>query len=215
MFQRTLILAAISAAFPSVISQISPSDLITEKLQTAFGRDDPHTFPSFSNFIYIRDNISYPFDFLNSSLQGFSNVECTAFHDFEDDRVTTLNLTGHNLEFDTSEVIIERQLTEFTSQMHNYTLGLRFRYDYYSPNPFNLCITRDSLEMIFHAERITINIYSDPEVFRELNDHPEAVGKAINLYLPRFANNLTTTLNYILCEYSWKYLEYPYMDGSF
>ncbi|XP_068224834.1 uncharacterized protein [Palaemon carinicauda] len=189
MFQRTLILAAISAAFASGFPPQTPCQIITYELQTAFGRDDPHTFPNFSNFIYIRDHISYTFDFLNPTLQGFSNVNCTSFHDFEGDRVATLNLKVHNLEFDANEVIIERQSFQFTSQLDDYTLELRFRYEDYNSYPFNLCITRDSLEMTFRAERIVTHVVYSQNVTQELNDHPYAVVEAINLYLPRFANN--------------------------
>ncbi|XP_068224308.1 uncharacterized protein [Palaemon carinicauda] len=201
MFQRTLILAAISAAFASGIPpQISPCDLITYELQTALSHQDPHTFSNFFNFIYIRDHISYTFDFSNPTLQGFSNVSCTSFHDFEGDRVATLNLKVHNLEFDASEVIIEQQSTNFTTQLNGYTLVLRFRYDNYIPYPLNLCIKRDSLGMTFYAEKITTHVVFSSNVTRELNDHPKEVVEAINLYLPRFANNFTTTLNNILCK---------------
>ncbi|XP_068225311.1 uncharacterized protein [Palaemon carinicauda] len=199
MFQRTLILAAISAAFAQ-LDPISPCDLITKKLQRAFRPKDPLTFPSISNFIYIRDNVRYNFNFTNLMFRGFSNVYCGSSSGKA--QGATLNLTGPDLVFDTSDadIYIDPPLrTSFNLQVDDYTLELRFRYDYYSPYPFSLCITGDSLHMNFSAERIRTNILFNPQEAHELI--PDAVVRAINNYLPRLANFITTILNKILCHY--------------
>ncbi|XP_068225960.1 uncharacterized protein [Palaemon carinicauda] len=207
MFQRTLILATISAAFAELIP-IDPCETITNELQTALGPLDPHTLPIISNVDYIRDFPSYIFDFFGLIIKGFSDVNCNSFNVSEQESVATLNLTGHNLEFNTSHANIDiyrlgyhgTQKTNLTSQLGFYTLDLRFRYEHYSPNPFSLCIFRDTLHMTFHAERITTNVGNSPNVTQELNDHPEAVVEAINRYLPRRANDLTAILKDLLCH---------------
>ncbi|XP_068225369.1 uncharacterized protein [Palaemon carinicauda] len=209
MFQGILFLAAISAAFPSVISQISSCDLITEKLQGEFRKEDPHTFPNISNFIDIRDDIILNFHFSNLIFKGFSNVYCNS-NDFGQGRLVILILSGSNLEFKSSDTEIDINLpdfagqlkTSFTSQLYDYTLELRFIKDAYSPDPFKLCIKKESLEIIFQAYRIKTNVGVNPKVTQELNNHPEAVAEAINLYIHRFADTLTTTLNNILCPIS-------------
>ncbi|XP_068205505.1 uncharacterized protein [Palaemon carinicauda] len=211
MFPSTLILAAISAAFASGIPPpIDPCDLITEKLQTAFGPQDPRTLLIIPNVSYIRLYVRYNLDLFDLTFAGFSNVSCSSFN--PDNRVTTLNLTGHNLEFGTREALLDinpRRMvhallpTSFNLQLVNYTLELRFEIDSYTTYSFNLCINNGSLNMIFHADGTWNNVGVSQEVTQELNDHPYAVLKAINLYLPHFANNLTTTLNNILC------IDYP------
>ncbi|XP_068205542.1 uncharacterized protein [Palaemon carinicauda] len=205
MFQRTLILVAILAAFASGIPfPIQPCQNITFELQRAFHPEDPHTFHNISNFIYTRGNISINFNnFVNLIFKGFSHVYCNSFNYFGPQLVTTVNLAGQNLEFSSSLTKIQNSplLGSFTSKLSNYTLELRFiDYFYSPPDLFNLCITNGTLEMIFHADGITTDIELAPEVAEELNHHPEAVVEAINLYLPRFANDLTTTLNKILCR---------------
>ncbi|XP_068232321.1 uncharacterized protein [Palaemon carinicauda] len=93
MFQRTLILAAILAAFARGLPPpISPCDLITYELQRVLRPMDPHTFPIISDFNYIRDNRSATYDLFNLKFEGFSIVRCSSFHDFGQDRVATLNL---------------------------------------------------------------------------------------------------------------------------
>ncbi|XP_068225883.1 uncharacterized protein [Palaemon carinicauda] len=211
MFQGILFLAAIPAAFPSVIPQNSPCETITNELQQAFGPQDPHTVPRIPLFTYIRGDISYTFDFVDLLIKGFSNLECTSFHEFGKDQEATLNLKGHNLEFNTShaELRINRPkhdpqavtlITVFGSRMIINNLELRFTYDYYSLEPFNLCITRNSLQTTFHPSGISTDVAIRPNVTQELNDHPDAVVEAINLHLPRFAGDLTTILNGILCK---------------
>ncbi|XP_068221858.1 uncharacterized protein [Palaemon carinicauda] len=203
MFQRTLILAAISVAFASVNPPwlpILPCEKITSELQRALRPVDPHTFPIISDFNYIRDNERYSLDIFNLTFEGFSNVSCSYFN-LDEPHLATLILAGPNLEFNTSRADVHlntlyspnQQNSELTLQAHVYTLELRFRRDYYSPYPFNLCITRDSLQVAFHAEGITASAW-------ELNNHPEAVVDAINFHLPRFASDLATTLNNILCK---------------
>ncbi|XP_068205503.1 uncharacterized protein [Palaemon carinicauda] len=199
MFQRTLILAAISAAFPELIP-IVPCDQITRKLQTAFHPKDPHTFPTISDFIYIRDNVRYNFDFTNLMFRGFSNVICRSSSGKA--QGATLNLTGQDLVFDTGDAIIYINppiRTRFNLQLRDYALELWFRYTYYSPYPFSLCITGDSLHMNFSAERIRTNILFNPQ--EALVPNTDAVVRAINNYLPRLANFITTILNKILCHY--------------
>ncbi|XP_068221854.1 uncharacterized protein [Palaemon carinicauda] len=203
MFQRTLILAAISVAFASVNPPwlpILPCEKITSELQRALRPVDPHTFPIISDFNYIRDNERYSLDVFNLTFEGFSNVSCSYFN-LDEPHLATLILAGPNLEFNTSRADVHlntlgspnQQNSELTLQLHIYTLELRFRHDYYSPYPFNLCITRDSLQVAFHAEGITASAW-------ELNKHPEAVVDAINFHLSRFASDLATTLNNILCK---------------
>ncbi|XP_068222250.1 uncharacterized protein [Palaemon carinicauda] len=124
-----------------------------------------------------------------------------ATFNLDEAHLATLILAGPNLEFNTSRADVHlntlgspnQQNSELTLQLHVYTLELRFRRDHYSPYPFNLCITRDSLQMAFHAEGITASAW-------ELNKYPKAVVDAINFHLPRFASDLTTRLNNILCK---------------
>ncbi|XP_068224144.1 uncharacterized protein [Palaemon carinicauda] len=205
MFQRTLILAAISAAFAQ-LNPISPCDLITDKLQRAFRSMDPHTFPIIKNVNYIRDNTSYTFDFLNLIFKGFSNVSCNSFNNFEPNEAT-LTLTGQNLELDTNNFEIQinppfsadEQRANFSLQVDAYTLKLRFRYDYYSPDLFNLCIERNSLQTIFHAKGI--RIYTElTQVDWEVNNHPEEVVETINLHFSYYFGDLTTGLNCLFCK---------------
>ncbi|XP_068225540.1 uncharacterized protein [Palaemon carinicauda] len=206
MFQRTLILAAISAAFAQG-PQIDSCQRITSALQTAFRSDDPHTFPDISNFIYTRDNIRYNIDFFDLIFRGFSNVRCSSAKGLGRQQVTTLNLTGHDLEFDTSNFRLHinppfsavGQRPSFDLKVQTYALELIFTDEVFTLDPFKLCITRDTLEMTFRAEGMVFDIKPSPPVAQELNNHPAAVLKAINLYLPRFANDLTTKLNDILC----------------
>ncbi|XP_068224833.1 uncharacterized protein [Palaemon carinicauda] len=206
MFQRTLILAGISAAYAQFIS-IDPCQRITSALQTAFRSDDPHTFPSISDFIYIRENQRYNFDFTNLMFKGFSNVYCSYFN-HDEPHLTTMNLTGQNLGFLTNHFKVKfnqgdfanQHENNFNSKLRDYTLELNFDRYYYTLEPyFTLCITSESLNMTLHAERIRTDIGSNPLLAQELNDHPEAVVEAINNYLPRFANDLTSKLNDILC----------------
>ncbi|XP_068225538.1 uncharacterized protein [Palaemon carinicauda] len=210
MFQGALILVAISAAFAQVNPTPTPCQIITDELRSGFLPDDPHTFPNISDFIYIRDNVRIIFDFFNLTLKGFSNVYCNSFN-ASGQPLATLDLEGYNLELNTNDadmyinirpladIDINPLKTNFSSQLRFYTLDLRFKIDSYIPDPFSLCITRDSLEMTFHAEGIESNVGVSPDVTRELNDHPKEVVEAINRYLPRLANNFTTALNNILC----------------
>ncbi|XP_068224293.1 uncharacterized protein [Palaemon carinicauda] len=206
MFQRTLILAAISAAFAQFIP--TPCQIITNELQKALGPEDPKTFPIISDFNYTFDHIRILFDFFDLTFEGFSNVNCTSFYVSEQESVAILNLIGHNLEFNTSHADIDINQpgflvpikTNFTSHLVNYTLELRFEIDSYREYPFNLCITSGSLNMTFHADGICNNVEVSPDVTQELNDHPEEVVEAINHYLPRFANDLTAILNDLLCH---------------
>ncbi|XP_068225906.1 uncharacterized protein [Palaemon carinicauda] len=205
MFQRTLILVAISAAFASGIPPpIPPCDPITSELQTALSNVDPLTFPIISDVNYIRDNTRYTFDFFGLIIKGFSHVNCDYFN-VSGQPLAILNLKGPNLKFTTSHADIYINFpvplkANFTSQLHFSTLDLRFKIDSYTPYPFSLCITRDTLQMTFHAEGIVTNVGNSPEVTQELNDHPEAVVEAINRYLPRLANDLTAILNDLLCH---------------
>ncbi|XP_068225536.1 uncharacterized protein [Palaemon carinicauda] len=198
--------------FVSGIPPPTPCQTITDELRSGFLPDDPHTFPNISDFIYTRDidniYVSITFDFFNLTLKGFSNVNCNSFN-VSGQPLTTLNLTGHDLEFDTSNFRLhinppfsaDGQRPSFDSQLRFYTLDLRFKIDSYIPDPFSLCITRDSLQMTFYAEGI--RTYTRfPHVDQELNDHPKEVVEAINRYLPRLANNFTTALNNILCQTS-------------
>ncbi|XP_068224848.1 uncharacterized protein [Palaemon carinicauda] len=207
MFQTALILAAISAAFTSGFPPpIPPCQIITYELQRAFRPKDPQTFPIISDFDYTRNHITITFDFFNLTLKGFSNVSCNSFN-VSGQNVATLNLKGLNLDFNTGDAYIHINQPgsdnsikpKFTSQLRFYTLDLMFKYDSYIPDPLSLCITRDSLEMTFSADIILTNVGNSTEVTQELNDHPEAVVRAINNYLPRFASNLTATLNERLC----------------
>ncbi|XP_068225709.1 uncharacterized protein [Palaemon carinicauda] len=216
MFQRALILVAISAAFASGFPPpISPCDPITEKLQRALSPKDPHTFPIISNVDYIHYGDMYKFDFSNLTLKRFSYVNCTSFHDFEQESVATLTFEGPSLEFDTDDVVMRSNQSGFPnplkipllSWLYNYTLELSFEIDSYRSYPFSLCISRNSLEMTFNADEIWLVFevsprqkYFSKKVAKELFDHPDAVFEAINRYLPRFANNFTTTLNDILCS---------------
>ncbi|XP_068205499.1 uncharacterized protein [Palaemon carinicauda] len=209
MFQRTLILAAISAAFAQAFpwSLFSPCQKITLELQRAFIPEDPHMFPNISNFNYIRDNISINLDFLNLTIAGFSNVNCNSFNVLQQDMIT-LNLQGQDLEFRNRDARIRTNIpdladgpnTPLVSQLRAYSMELRFKYDIYTPDPINLCITNRSLKMTFHAHGIETNILFDPQVALELNYHPDTLVGNINHYLPRFANDLTTKLNKILCQ---------------
>ncbi|XP_068225582.1 uncharacterized protein [Palaemon carinicauda] len=47
------------------------------------------------------------------------------------------------------------------------------------------------------------NVGVSQQVTQELNDHPDAVVEAINIYLSRFVNDPTAILNYLLC------IDYP------
>ncbi|XP_068224292.1 uncharacterized protein [Palaemon carinicauda] len=205
MFQRALILVAISAAFASEIPPPTTYQTITYELQTALRPEDPYTFPIIIEFSYTRDHIIFLFDFHNLIFAGFSNVNCTYLHE-SFDNLTTLNLEGHELEFNSNNAYIhintnDPQATDFSSQLRFYTLDLRFKIDSYTPYPFSLCITRDTLQITFYAEGI--RTYTRfPQVDQELNDHPKEVVEAINRYLPRLANNFTTALNNILCPTS-------------
>ncbi|XP_068225222.1 uncharacterized protein, partial [Palaemon carinicauda] len=185
-----------------------PCQIITE-LQTAFGRDDSLTFFNISNVNYIREDKSYTFDFFNLIIKNFPEVFCKSINVFEQEEVAILILAGNNLEFITTQAIIGinqhdfayRQITDFSSLLRFYTLELWFVIDSYSQsNPFKLCITRDSLQMTFNARRIENTVGVSLPVAQELNDHPKAVVEAINLHLPRFAGDLTTRLNSILCK---------------
>ncbi|XP_068205501.1 uncharacterized protein [Palaemon carinicauda] len=208
MLQRTLILAAISAAFAQV--PLTPCQNITYGLKRELKKEDPHTFPKISDFYYIRDNISYTFDFLNLIFKGFSNVECNSFHVFGQDSEATLNLTGHNLEFNTSHAKIQTNkpvevhplTTNLLSKLNDYTLELWFKHENYNDRPFNLCILRDTLQITFYAEKILTLTGIGGQVAHELNNNTYAVVKAINHYLPRVANDITTKLNHILCQAS-------------
>ncbi|XP_068224126.1 uncharacterized protein [Palaemon carinicauda] len=149
MFQRTLILAAISAAFAQV-PPIRPCEKITEKLQRAFLPEDPHTFPIISDVNYIRDNISYSLDIFNLTFIGFSNVSCSSFN--PDNRVASLTLEGTSLGFSTYDAEIRSVSgfsnlvkTPFSSWLRDYTLEMSFVIESYRSYPFSLCITRDSL----------------------------------------------------------------------
>ncbi|XP_068225770.1 uncharacterized protein [Palaemon carinicauda] len=207
MFQRALILVAISAAFPSVISQYTLCGQISNELHRELGTEDPHTFPIISDFIYIRDSYSLNLNFYNLIFTGFSGAMCTLPEVSGQGRLATLIFKGSNLEFKSSDTEIDINLpdfagqlkTSFTSQVHSYTLELRFIKDANSLDPFKPCIKKGSLEMIFDAEGIVIK-QVNPKVILELDIHPEAVLKAINLYLPRFANDITTRLNNIICQ---------------
>ncbi|XP_068224889.1 uncharacterized protein, partial [Palaemon carinicauda] len=163
MFQRTLILVAISAAFASGFPPpISPCDPITEKLQRALSPKDPHTFPNISNVDYIHYRDMYKFDFSNLTLKSFSNVNCTSFHDFEQESVATLTFEGPSLGFLTHDAVIRSNKsgfsnplkTSFDLRLADYTLEMSFVIDSYRSYPFSLCISRDSLGMTFYAERI-------------------------------------------------------------
>ncbi|XP_068224145.1 uncharacterized protein [Palaemon carinicauda] len=94
----------------------------------------------------------------------------------------------------------DEQRTNFTSQVHNYTLELRFKNDLYKLKPFSLCIANEPLNITFHAHRIVNDVRDSPQMTQELNDHPKEVVKAINHYLRHFANDITTTLNDLLCN---------------
>ncbi|XP_068225884.1 uncharacterized protein [Palaemon carinicauda] len=184
MFQRILILVAISAAFASRISpQISSCHSITYEVQRALNPDNPHTFPIISDINYIRDNISYTFDLPNLEFKGIIRTNC---NDYE--YLAEMIFEGDNLEFNTSDALIyinqpgfaNPQITNFTSQLVNYTLEFRFEIDSYTSYPLNLCITRDSLQTNFSADGITTDVGGRLDVTNELNDHPDAVVEAIN-----------------------------------
>ncbi|XP_068225539.1 uncharacterized protein [Palaemon carinicauda] len=208
MFQGALILVAISAAFAQVNPTPTPCQIITDELRSGFLPDDPHTFPNISDFIYIRDNVRIIFDFFNLTLKGFSNVYCNSFN-ASGQPLATLDLEGYNLELNTNDAdmyinirpLADIDINPLKTNFSFYTLDLRFKIDSYIPDPFSLCITRDSLQMTFYAGGI--RTYTRlPQVDQELNDHPYAVVEAINRYLPRLANNFTTALNNILCQTS-------------
>ncbi|XP_068225223.1 uncharacterized protein [Palaemon carinicauda] len=209
MFQRTLILVVISAAFASgFLFSISPCELIEYKLQSAFEPKDPHTFINISDFNYIREDKSYTFHFFYLRFKGFLNVFCDYFN-HDESHLTTLNLAGPNLTFGTIVALLEDnsrggspEITNFVSDMRFYTLKLRFKTDYYDNelSSFNICITRDTLHTTFDAVGIKTYVENSTKVAQELSDHPYAVVEAVNRYFRRIANDLTSILNDILCH---------------
>ncbi|XP_068225885.1 uncharacterized protein [Palaemon carinicauda] len=116
-------------------------------------------------------------------------------------------LKGDNLEF-TSDAFIDinqpgfanPQITNFTSQLVNYTLEFRFEMDSYTYHPLNICITKNSLEMTFSADGIMINVEGRPDLTHELNDPPDAMVEAINNDLTLNASNITATFNERHCQ---------------
>ncbi|XP_068205498.1 uncharacterized protein [Palaemon carinicauda] len=198
-----------SAHFASVfLPPIDPRPIITYELQRVFRPKDPHTFPFIDEFNYNREDTSYFIEFSRLKFKGFSNFECHSFNVIWP-HLTTVDLKGIKLEFHTtfalldtnaSDLDVSLQPTNFTSQVSNYTLRLEFINDIYSTYPFYLCIKKETLTMTFSAEKISTYIDVSEEGTQELNDHPKAVVKAINHYLDRLTNNLTTILNKELCK---------------
>ncbi|XP_068223909.1 uncharacterized protein [Palaemon carinicauda] len=209
MFQRALILAAISAAFASeYVPTTSLCPNITGKLQEEFRKEDPYMFPIMSNFIYVRGTKSYTFDFSNLIFRGFSNVSCNSFKvthhskTHANNSVATLVVLFHNWEFLTNETDVadSKKERKFSMKLSG-TLELRYATDD-DQDSRRTCILPQSLELIFQPSQIVTNIVGDNKTDQELKNHPEAVAEAINLYIHRFADTLTTTLNNILCPIS-------------
>ncbi|XP_068225158.1 uncharacterized protein [Palaemon carinicauda] len=210
MFQRTLILAAISAAFaPGITASITPCHSFSYEVQRVLSPDNPHTFPIVKNFNYIRDSISYTFHLPNLIFRGAFDVHCQSVFD-KDFKYhgAIMNFKGPHLGIHTNDALIYNNQpgffhplkTSFTSQLFNYTLEFRFEIDSYTSHPLNICLTRDSLQTTFSADGIMTDVGISLDVSNELDDHPDAVVEAINNYLPLFASNLTTILNERLCQ---------------
>ncbi|XP_068205537.1 uncharacterized protein [Palaemon carinicauda] len=206
IFQRTLILATLLAAFASTIPpgpKVDQCVEITERLQTKLKTQDPYTYPN-DYFTFTGEDTSLIFNFINKTDKGFSKVIC----EFFSIKTAQMTLRAPNLESSAVHAQVYGTLhgrtvlitSPFSLQTGNQRFDLRFHYDSYSQDPFSLCITDGSLQITTDFESMEVNLPSSQEVTQELSDHPNKLKEALNIYLLRSAIGFSTTLNEALCS---------------